>query len=81
VRSTCRRLHIGTLWHLTAQQPGQHFDTGERILDLVRHDRGHLANGRQPVAQPLPLFDLFDVREVLEKQRSADDLAGIVAHQ
>ena len=57
---------------LAAQQPGQHLDAGQRVLDLVRHHRRHLADRGQPIAQPLALLDLLDVREVLEEQRGAD---------
>ena len=54
------------------QEPGHHLDAGERVLDLVRDRRGHLAERGQPIAQPLALFELLDVRQVLEEQRRAD---------
>ena len=47
----------------------------------MRHHRGHLADRGQPIAQPLALLDLLDVRQVLEKQRRADRFAVIVANQ
>ena len=67
-----QRLRVRVVGHLAAQQPGQHLDAGERVLDLVRHHRGHFADRRQAIAQALALFDLFDVGEVLEEQRRAD---------
>ena len=51
----------------------------ERVLDLVRHDRSHFADRRQPIAEPLAFLDLLDVREVLEKERRADGL--VVRHR
>ena len=47
------------------------FDAGERILDLVRDRRGHLAERGEAVAQPFALFELLDARQVLEEQRRA----------
>ena len=76
--------------------PGHDFDAGERVLDLVRDRRGHLAERRQPIAQPLALLELLDARQVLEeerragqpaarvpdlRQRVADDLAGALQPQ
>ena len=72
--SADQRLHLRIVRHLAAQQPGHHFDAGQRILDLVGHRRGHLAERGQPIAQPLALFHLLDVREVLEEERRADGL-------
>ena len=66
------RLRVGCIRNLAAQQAGHHLDAGERVLDLVSDDRGHLADGRQPVAKPLALFQLLDARQVLEEHRGAD---------
>ena len=60
--------------------PGHDLDAGQRVLDFVRDGRGHLAERRQPVAQPLALLELLDPRQVLEEQRRARDLARGVAH-
>jgi hypothetical protein len=51
------------------------------FLNLVRHHRRHLADGGQAIAQALTLFDLLDVRQVLEEQRRADRLAVVVADE
>ena len=75
------RLHVAIVRRLAAQQAGEHLDAGERILDFVRHHRRHLADGGQPIAQALALFHLFDVGQVLEKERRAHRLAVLVAHQ
>ena len=57
---------------LALEHAGHDLDAGERVLDFVRDRRGHLAERRQPVAQPLALFELLDARQVLEEQRRAD---------
>ena len=66
------RLRIGCVRNLSPQQTGHHLDSGERVLDLVRDDCRHLTDGRQPVAEPLALFQLLDARQVLEEHRRAD---------
>ena len=76
-----QRLDIGIVRHLAAQQRGEHFDAAERVLDFVRHDGRHLAHRREAVAQPLALFHLLDVREVLEEQRGAYRRPAFVAHE
>ena len=63
-----QRLSLGVVRRLAADQAGQHLDAGQRVLDLVGHDRRHLADRRQPVAQPLALLHLLDVGQVLEEQ-------------
>ena len=67
-----QRLRVRRVGHLAAQQAGHHFDAGERVLQLVRDAGGHLAERRQPIAQPLALFELLDLREVLEEHHRAD---------
>ena len=62
----------GRLGHLPAQQPGHHFDAGERVLQLVRDAGRHLAERRQAIAQPLALLELLDLRQVLEEHHRAD---------
>ena len=49
------------------------------ILHFVGDRRRHLAERRQPVAQPLPLFELLDAGQILEEQRRAGDAAVAVA--
>ena len=71
-RESTARPRIG---ELTLEDPGHHFDAGQRVLDFVRNRRRHLAERRQPIAQPLPFLELLDARQVLEKQRGAGDLA------
>ena len=56
---------------LALEHAGHHLDARQRVLDLVRDRRGHFAEGRQPVAQPVALFHLLDARQVLEEQRGA----------
>ena len=76
-----QRLRVGIVGHLTAQQPGHHFDARQRVLDLVRHRRGHLAERGQSIAQPLALFHLLDVRQVLEEERRAGGLVVLIANE
>ena len=61
----------GDVGDLAAQQAGHHLDAGQRVLHLVRDRRGHLAERREPIAQPLALLELLDPRQVLEEQRRA----------
>ena len=70
-----QRLRVLRIGHLAAQQAGHHLDAGQRILQLVRDAGGHLAERRQPIAQPLALFELLDLRQVLEEHHRADRLA------
>ena len=63
---------------LALEHAGHDLDAGQRILDLVRDGRGHLAERREPVAQALALLDLLDARQVLEEQRRADHPAVVV---
>ena len=65
------RLRVLRLGKLPLEDARHDFDAGERILDLVRDRRGHLAERGEAVAQPLPLFELFDAGQVLEEQRRA----------
>ena len=65
----------GDVGNLPAQQTGHDLDAGQRILHLVRDGGRHLADGREPVAKPLTLFELLDARQVLEEHRRADHLA------
>ena len=67
-----QRLRVRRVGHLPAQQAGHHLDAGQRVLHLVRDARGHLAERRQPIAQPLAFLELLDPRQVLEEQRRAD---------
>ena len=76
-----RRLRVGQVGDLPSQQAGLHFDAGERVLHLVGNGGGHLADGRQPVAQPFALLELFHPRQVLEEHRGADDRAFVIAHE
>ena len=69
---------FGSFGQLALEHAGHDLDARERILDLVRDGRRHLAERRQPVAQPLALFDLLDARQVLEEQRRADHPAVVV---
>ena len=66
------------LGQLALEHAGHDLDARERVLDFVRDRRGHLAERRQPVAQPLALFHLLDARQVLEEQRRADHAAVVV---
>ena len=63
---------FGVIGELALEHAGHDLDAGQRVLDLVRDRRGHLAERRQPIAQPLAFFDLLDARQVLEEQRRAD---------
>ena len=72
---------LGVVAQLTAQEPGHHLDAGQRVLDLVGDGRGHLAQRRQPIAQPFALLELFDPGEVLEEHRRADGHALAVADE
>ncbi len=65
------RLRVLRLGQLALEDARHHLDAGERVLDLVRDRRGHLAERRQAIAQPLALLELFDARQVLEEQRRA----------
>ena len=58
VRSDCASGLSGTL---RLQQAGHHLDARQRVLDLVGHRRGHLAERGQPIAQALALFELLDL--------------------
>ena len=69
------RLRVLRLRKLPLEDASHHFDAGERILDLVCDRRGHLAERGEAVAQPFPLFELFDAGQVLEKKRRAGQLA------
>ena len=60
--------------------PAIDLDAGQRVLDLVRDRRRHLAERREPVAQALALLALLDQRQVLEEQRRAQRLLVVVAH-
>ena len=62
----------GDVGNLAAQQTGHHLDAGERVLHLVRDHGRHLADGGEPVAQPLAFLELLDARQVLEEHRRAD---------
>ena len=72
-----QRLRVGRIGHLPAQQAGHHLDAGERILQLVRDAGRHLAERGQPIAQPLALLELFDLRQVLEEHHRADQRAPL----
>ncbi len=72
-------LRIGRIGKLPLQQSRHHLDAGQRVLHLVRDGRRHLAEGREPVAQPLPFLELLDPCQVLEEQRGAGDLSAAVA--
>ena len=39
------------------------------------------STGREPIAQPLPLLELFDPRQVLEEERRAGHLSVLVMHE
>ena len=67
-----QRLRVRGVRHLAPQQAGHDLDAGKRILELVGDAGRHLAERRQPIAQPLALFKLFDLREVLEEHHRAD---------
>ena len=67
-----RSARLRRVGQLALEDAGHDLDAGERVLDLVRDRRGHLAERRQPVAQPLALFELLDARQVLEEERRAD---------
>ncbi len=74
------RLRVLGVGELPLQQAGHDFDAGERILDLVRNRGGHLAERREPIAQPLALFELLDARQVLEEECRAGQLTAQVAY-
>ena len=67
------RLRVRRVGHLPPQQARHDLDAGQRVLQLVRDRRGHLAERGEPVAQALALLELLDAREVLEEQRDAAD--------
>ena len=75
------RLRVGRVRHLPAQQARHHLDSGERVLQLVRHRRRHFAERGEPIAQALALLELLDARQILEEQRRAARLAVVVADQ
>ena len=54
-----------------AQQTGQHPEARERVADLVGEARRHLAQRREPLAEPLALVDALEGLEIAEEQRSA----------
>ena len=76
------RLRVGRVGHgfLAFQHAGHHFDAGKRIFHLVRNRGGHFAQRDEAIAQALALFELFDLRQVLEKQRYAGRSPPLVAH-
>ena len=59
---------------------GHDFDARERVLHFVRDGGRHLAERDEPIAQALALFELLDLRQVLEEQRDAGRAAALVAH-
>ena len=71
------RLRIRRVGQLPLEDPRHHLDAGERILHFVRDRRRHLAERRQPVAQPFPLLELLDAGQILEEQRRAGDLPSL----
>ena len=73
------RLRVLATRQLPLQEAGHDFDAGERVLHFVRDRRRHLAERREPIAQPLAFFELLDARQVLEEQRGAGDAAARVA--
>ena len=75
-----QRLRVLRVGHLAAQQSGHHLDAGERVLQLVRDARGHLAERREAIAQALALLELFDLRQVLEEQHRADRRPIVALH-
>ncbi len=77
-----QRLGVGRVGHgvLALQQAGHHFDARERVLHFVRDGGRHLAERHETIAQALALFELLDLREVLEEQRDAGRAAALVAH-
>ena len=77
-----QRLRVGRVGHgrLPLQQARHHFDAGERVLHFVRDRRRHLAERDEAIAEALALFELLDLREVLEEQRDAGGAAVLVAH-
>ena len=66
-------LRVLRLGQLALEDARHDLDAGERILDLVRDGRRHLAEGGEAIAQPLALLELFDARQVLEEERGAGD--------
>ena len=64
-------VRVGRVRQLPLEQPRHHLNAGERVLDLVRDRRRHLAQGGQAITQSLPLFQLLDPGQVLEEQRRA----------
>ena len=68
------RLRVRRLRQLALADPGHHLDAGQRVLHLVGDRGGHLAERRQPVAEPLTLFELLDAGQILEEQRRAGDV-------
>ncbi len=69
---------FGLLGELALEHAGHDLDARERILDLVRDRRRHLAERRQAVAKPIAFLDLLDARQVLEEERRADERAVVV---
>ena len=63
---------------LALQQAGHDFDARERVFHFVRDCGRHLAERHQSIAQALALFELFDLRQVLEEQRNAARAAPLV---
>jgi hypothetical protein len=52
----------------------------ERVLHFVGDRRGHLAERRQAIAEPLALLELLDARQVLEEEGGADVAPRVVLH-
>ncbi len=73
-------LRIGRAGDLPLEHAGHHLDARQRVLDLVRNRRRHLAEGHQTIAEPLALLELFDLRQVLEEERQARRSAALVAY-
>ena len=74
------RLRVLGLGKLALEDARHDFDAGERILDLVRDGGGHLAERREPVAQPLALLELLDARQVLEEERGPGQPSARILH-
>ena len=69
------RLRVARVRHLAPQQPGHDLDARQRILELVRDAGRHLAERAPVITAAVALFELFDLRQILEEQHGADRAA------
>ena len=75
-----QRLRIDRFGDLAPEQARHDLDAGEWIFQLMRDAGGHLAERRQPIAEPLAFLELFHLREILEEHHGPKRGAAAVLH-